>query len=562
MHENNTKMDEEMETIMEYQFKLTSSLEKIFFGPIDQLPETVEASILKNERFSFQLVGWTSGHGWSRVNCGLQVESELAPWITVRRVGYVPSTVPSMTNCDDDDYITKSPGLFPDPLYSIEDGVIELADEQSRAFWITVDPREQKTGTFPIILRITDKDGQSLSELCFTLTILDCSLPEQKLRNTGWFHGDCIAKAHGVEMLSEAHFELLEKYIAVYADFGHNMILTPVFTPPLDTAVGGERPTIQLVDVTAERGAYTFGFDKLGRWIRICRDHGIRYFEISHLFTQWGAQFTPKVMGYVDGVYKKLFGWETDALSAEYRAFLDAFLPALTTYLREEGVLEQCYFHVSDEPFEEHQARYQAAKELLLPYVKESQMIDALGNFEFYEKGIVKKPVVATNHVQPFLDHNVENLWVYYCCAQGKDVANRFMSMPSYRNRILGYQLYKYQIEGFLQWGFNFWFSQYSTRLIDPYANTDSDGGFQSGDAFLVYPVDEKGDVVCSLRLYVFHEALQDLRALELLESLTSREEVLTLLTEVQNFDTYPRNSAYILTLREKINQRIQQAMA
>ena len=172
MHENNTKMDEEMETIMEYQFKLTSSLEKIFFGPIDQLPETVEASILKNERFSFQLVGWTSGHGWSRVNCGLQVESELAPWITVRRVGYVPSTVPSMTNCDDDDYITKSPGLFPDPLYSIEDGVIELADEQSRAFWITVDPREQKTGTFPIILRITDKDGQSLSELCFTLTIL------------------------------------------------------------------------------------------------------------------------------------------------------------------------------------------------------------------------------------------------------------------------------------------------------------------------------------------------------------------------------------------------------
>lgn len=553
------KRSERMVNYMEYQFKLTNSLEKIFFDPIDAFPELKESSMMKNELFSFQLAAWVTGNGWPRIKCKMEIESELAPWITVRRVGYVPSTVPSMQCSEDDDYLSKKPGLFPDPLYAIENGEMDLSDNQSRSFWVTVEPNGEKVGTFPIVFKISNAEGELLDTLSMNLTILDCELPEQKLRNTGWFHADCIADLHGAEMMSEKHFALLEKYIAVYAKFGHNMILTPVFTPPLDTAIGSERPTMQLVDVTLEGDTYSFGFEKLTRWIQLCQKYGIRYFEISHLFTQWGANCAPKIMGTKDGEYKKLFGWETDSLSREYKDFLNALLPALTDYLREQGVMDQCYFHVSDEPNEEHEERYMAVKQLLLPYIPENQLIDALGNFAFYEKGIVTRPVVATNHIQPFLDHHVEKLWAYYCCGQGKDVANRFMSMPSYRNRILGYQLYKQEIEGFLQWGFNFWYSQLSTRVIDPFANTDADGGFQSGDAFLVYPLDEKGEVICSLRLYVFHEALQDLRALELLESLTGREEVLALLEDVKNFDVYPRESAYILNLRETINRKIQE---
>ena len=131
------------------------------------------------------------------------------------------------------------------------------------------------------------------------------------------------------------------------------------------------------------------------------------------------------------------------------------------------------------------------------------------------------------------------------------------MAMPSYRNRILAYQLYKNNIEGFLQWGFNFWFTQYSLRVVDPYKETDADCAFPSGDAFMVYPTDKDGDVVCSLRLYVFGEAMQDLRAMQLLESLTDRETVLSLLEDIKGFDTYPGNAEYILDLREKINGMI-----
>ena len=57
------------------------------------------------------------------------------------------------------------------------------------------------------------------------------------------------------------------------------------------------------------------------------------------------------------------------------------------------------------------------------------------------------------------------------------------------------------------------------------------------------------------------NEALQDLHALELLESLTSRDHVLSLinegLTTPVGFFEYPQGEAYLLTLRQKVDQEI-----
>ena len=229
--------------------------------------------------------------------------------------------------------------------------------------------------------------------------------------------------------------------------------------------------------------------------------------------------------------------------------------------MKAEGVMDKCFFHTSDEPVQAHEVQYKAAKEILQQYIDDSQLMDALSNYSFYEKGIVKKPVVSNNHIHHFMEHGVNGLWTYYCCMQGDKVANRFLAMPSYRNRILGYQLYKNDIEGFLQWGFNFWFSQHSRGVINPYLETTAGGAYPGGDAYVVYPVDEAGDVVCALRLYVFNEGLQDMRALKLLESRIGKEAVMALLEEVQGFDVYPRDSEYIFALREKVNQMIKQGI-
>ena len=89
---------------------------------------------------------------------------------------------------------------------------------------------------------------------------------------------------------------------------------------------------------------------------------------------------------------------------------------------------------------------------------------------------------------------------------------------------------------------------------------TDAANGFPAGDPFLVYPGAD-GHPEESIRMMVHYEALTDLRALELLESLTSKEYVMELieedLDEPLTFKRYPKSDMYLIALRNKVNKEI-----
>ena len=174
-------------------------------------------------------------------------------------------------------------------------------------------------------------------------------------------------------------------------------------------------------------------------------------------------------MATVDGAEKRIFGWDVPADSPEYRSFLEQFIPTLRTELERLGYDRQhVYFHISDEPTEAHLENYRTAKQQVQDLLEGCPVIDALSSFNFYRQGLVEHPVPANDHIQPFLDAGVPDLWVYYCCAQGLHVPNRFYAMPSARNRIMGVLMYRYNIRGFLHWGYNFCFNQYSRKRWIP----------------------------------------------------------------------------------------------
>ena len=160
----------------------------------------------------------------------------------------------------------------------------------------------------------------------------------------------------------------------------------------------------------------------------------------------------------------------------------------------------------------------------------------------------------AVNKIAPFIEHKVQPLWTYYCCSQNVNVSNRFLAMPSWRNRILGVLLYKFDIDGFLHWGYNFYYSQYSKTLIDPFTVTDALGAFPAGDTFSVYP--GKTQTLASIRLKVFYEALQDRWFLKQMEKKLGKKRVLAVLEDGLNralqFDDFPASAAYILNIRER----------
>ena len=301
------------------------------------------------------------------------------------------------------------------------------------------------------------------------------------------------------------------------------MILMPIFTPALDTKIGGERTTVQLVQIEKNGNIYSFDFKYVDRWIEMCLSNGVKYIEIAHLFTQWGAGHAPKVMATVDGEYKRIFGWDTDATGEDYKNFLQIFLKEFTAYLEAKGLKENVYFHISDEPNKEQLEQYKKSAQIAKDVLKGWKIFDALSHVEFYKDGLCEIPVPISSSIEKFSKEDIRERWVYYCCGPVVRASNRLLAMHSARTRCIGFQMYKYGIEGFLHWGYNFFNSQYSVDRINPFLNSNGGNWVSGGDANSVYP-GRNGKPLESLRLIAFKQGIDDIRLLKLCEKYYTKE--------------------------------------
>lgn len=551
--------------------KLTSSLEKIFVDDkLEKYGALERISALRGERVSVQLI-----HTYDRtesvalyepVRIPLNISGALAAYATQRNVFSVPVSKPIHTLGIDDNYLRTTPGMYPDLLQSLYyDGKVSVGMDVLSSVWVEFSiPEDMPAGEYETVFTL-DGGERGSAECRLTVEVIAATLPREDIFFTQWFHADCLANYYGVDVWSERHWQIVESFVKTARRGGINLLLTPVFTPPLDTAVGGERRTTQLVGVSRNHGKYAFDFTLLDRWIDMCDRCGIEYLEISHFFTQWGAAHAPKIMATVDGEYKKIFGWHTDALGEEYKSFLRLFITELLAHLRARGDDKRCFFHVSDEPGLNHLENYRSAKAIIADLLEGYTIMDALSKIDFYKEGVVDHPIPSNNHISSFIEAGVKGLWTYYCVSQPLLVSNRYMSMPAWRNRSIGIQMYKYNIEGFLHWGYNFYSNQYSGDPINPYVETGADLAFPGGDAYSVYPAMD-GTALESTRFVVFYEALQDIKAMKLCEHFYGHERVVAEIEDAfgreLTFDTCAKSSESMLAVRERINRLIKAAIS
>ena len=532
-----------------------SSLEKIF--PNEPLPEnTLPAlSVLKNEKADFQIAFSVQKGDTVSFSAG----GELSAYLRFFTVRLIPAGL-NAPKKSDDYFISKNKAEYPELLWPIAKKFTAEYDGVNTV-WCEILPSPLlPAGEHTIDFQIQVSENAPM-HCSIDITVIDAELPKQELIYTNWFHSDCLMEYYKIPVFSEKYWRVTESFLKRAKEYGMNCVLTPLFTPPLDTQVGKERPTVQLVDVKViGNNQYAFGFEKLDSWLSMCDRCGIEYYEMSHLFTQWGAKHAPKIMAEVNGETKQIFGWKTRAAGKEYKTFLHQFSAALIEYIDRKGIREKCLFHVSDEPSGLMIFSYKKASRIVHECFKGFKIIDALSDYRVFKMGLIELPVPANDHIKPFIG-KVKELWTYYCCVQADHyVSNRFFSMPSARTRVLGLQLYKFDVRGFLHWGYNFYFSQYSKGLIDPYKVTDAGGSFSSGDSFVVYP-GENGEPLDSLRLHVFYNGLEDMLALKLLESKVGKEKTDAILEEglekPLTFRDYPHSADWLLKTRERINRAI-----
>lgn len=546
-----------------FKTRLVSSQEKIFTDDrIESFEELSELSSLLGERFSFQLLYIDEGKDYTfdrRPLLDLTIGGSLKDYVTVRDVRNVPVDRPINPEHHDDQYLRKIPGIYPDLLTPLRyGGKVVVGRDLLRSLWIEVEPSEELFGKQDLTLTLSLNDKSVTHSI--NVDIIPVALHENKMMFTQWFYCDCLAAYYNVPAWSEKHWEVVENFARLYAKRGRSMIYTPLLTPALNVLPPFERTPSQLVDVTLTNGEYTFGFEKVDRWVDMCDRVGIEYFEISHFFDQHRAAHSAKVYATVDGVKKPLFTWDTPSDDEEYAHFLRAMVSAFVKHMRARGDDQRCYYHISDEPHLDLLEHYTKIKASIEDIVEGYPIMDALSDFDFYSAGALATPVPVTSKIMPFIEANVPNLWTYYACNQLVGYSNCYVAMPSWRTRSIGMQLFKYNIHGFLHWGYNYYNNRASGDAINPFLDLGGEDWVPAGDTFIVYP-DQDGTPLESVRAITLDEAMQDVRAMRAAEALTSHEEVVRVMEEALKdeitFERCARSADEMLRVRKAVNDLI-----
>ncbi|MEN0072424.1 MAG: glycoside hydrolase domain-containing protein, partial [Propionicimonas sp.] len=251
-----------------WRFAVADSLEKVYPGRAPRpLDDTIPCSVFPGETASFQLAYHPpAGEPPLEVDLRLEFTGASSRYARLFLVELVPVELAAFPG-HDADYDDDRPGLYPDLLRPAHDGRLRPVPGQWRSAWIDLrvdDPCA--AGAHVLGIRVL-ADGVEIHHCELVVEVMPTLAPALELTNSHWLHADALADHYRVEVFSPEHWEILERFIAKAAELGANSLLTPVWTPPLDTAVGSYRTPVQLVGVHQDAAGYTFDFGRLHRWI-------------------------------------------------------------------------------------------------------------------------------------------------------------------------------------------------------------------------------------------------------------------------------------------------------
>jgi hypothetical protein len=296
------------------------------------------------------------------------------------------------------------------------------------------------------------------------------------------------------------------------------------------------------------------GWDDVRRYVHLGQECGLTHLEWCHLFTQWGARLAPRIYEGQGREERLLWPPETAAMSPTYQAFLRQYLPALKRFLDEEGIADRSFFHLSDEPHGEEQKRtYGEARGLVRRLAPWMSVMDAVTQIEFAREGMIDMPVPSTEVAPTFADQGIPS-WCYYCCVPRGPYLNWLLDTPLAKVAMHGFLLYRWPFQGFLHWGYNYWYRRNTRELLDPFCEQDGLAwreGWAYGDPFRVYPGPE--GPLDSVRWEVFAEAMDDYALLETLG--VARDD--PLLAPIASFAAFPKDDAWRLDVRRRLLERV-----
>jgi hypothetical protein len=528
----------------DYIFKYVDPLEKVFMETAFFPDRDAVADVARGEYASFQFVFRADEPATIR-EIGVSLDDSSSRVLGKPTWGYVEYVRIGRRALDPaTDRLTSVSGYYPDPIVPCKKKM--LAANQSQPVWVSVPvPVNARPGIYGGTIRVKARVGKKniIVSRDFRIHVYPPVVRKTSLWVTNWYGTDFSFMNDGkdVEPYSEKYWRYMRMLARQMADYDQNVVM---ISP------------LQLAQYTiTDDLKYTIDFSRFVKTVNLFKEEGvIGRIEGGHIGTReshWSSPFVVMVpVSRQDTIILEKMKIGNDTARTFYRQFF----ARLMDVLEEHGWKDIYMQHIADEPTEVNATSYIK----IADYVK--KLIPGIPIVEACHTSKVKNTISIWVPQLDFLDQDYpfyserqkkgDEIWFYTCLSPKGEYANRFIDLPLIKTRILHWINFRYQVPGYLHWGYNRWRSQ------DPYGETtrinkESGNILPGGDSWIVYP--GKDTIYPSIRLEAMRDGIVDYELLKMLQEKDPDAAADLAHQVVYGFHTYETDVAAFRSIRKKV---------
>lgn len=446
------------------------------------------------------------------------------------------------------DLIMSPSDFYPDPLF--DDDTIDLKGNITSSVWISIPVATNSTpGKYSgeVILE-AEMDGRKVEKTqSIQMNVSSVVVDEQTLLITNWYQpGFNVVDGKDVPQFSERWWELMNQMADFMKEYRQNVVMIAPLRLAEYSFKDGE---VVDIDFAQFDKVVNFFLDK-GVLKRIAGGH------IAGRMGGWTSTF-----GYFIPIEKE--GSKSNIELVEYKderaeRFYKKFFAELLAHLAEKGWTEMYMQHIADEPIKSNSDVYISMSSFVKKLAPNLRIVDACHTKDLDNQIDVWVPQL--NYLHKDFDFyqaqqaKGKEVWYYTCVWPQGEYANRYIQQPLIKTRLLHWINYKYNINGYLHWGLNFW--RGDNPLIETAAIQPDGLVLPAGDAWVVYPY--KNHLVPSIRLEAMRDGIVDYELLRLLEK-KDPEQARRLTNQlVYDFDKYDTDIVHFRAIRKQLLQALE----
>ena len=370
--------------------------------------------------------------------------------------------------------------LQADMLDDIE--ALDVEANTARPIWITVDvPQDAKAGVYKATVKVSHC-GLCSETLPLELVVVDQVLAEPSewsFHLDLWQHPSAAARAAGVELWSDEHYEVMRPLMQMLADAGQKVITATLNRDPWRYQCFDDyEPMIYwyLYDNNEWKYDYTY-FDK---WVEFMMSLGIDKQINCYSMLPWGKC----VIDYQDmrsnAKDNRLRQITTTPQEPAYEKVWAPFLKDFAQHLREKGWLHKTNMAIDERSPED----MDVAAALIAKYAPELGFAMA-DNHDSYKRYANMRDVCVGQRHSLMAPEEIAarrakgDVSTYYVCCSTL-FPNVFTNSQPYEAEMLCLYAIAHDYDGMLRWAYNSWPArpEYDSRFRR----------WASGDTYMVYP--------------------------------------------------------------------------